>query len=377
MRTSVAVGLASVFVLAGVGSYTATAFEKPDFGVIDIGDWENISDETFTVSSEIWIDNPNPIGLSLDFVDLKYSAEANEVTLASGKIDNVSIQQGNQTRSFETVVQQERIPEWWVSHLQNSEKTTVKVPVTVKTPITSFTVEAYSKDIETTIADRLEKNLDSIEGTYEGPGVERSISGISTEVRPELEVRDLEASIGSVSRNESEFLVDMNVHNPNAYPVPTPSFGGEARLNNISVANWRANAEPLTEMADSSVIAPGETEELRFTVGLQNQRMDDWLESHARREEFTEGSIDAYLIFNFGDQEFKLPAGGMNCQFSLQTAFLVDNKSQNFSNDGCEPKFGNYPTSDSGNEDGDSEDSVLENESSGGLDGIGSLEGLQ
>jgi len=343
MNNLLVAGLAATMVFAGGAGYMAMNFEKPSFGIIDMGDWENISEDSIKVVSEAWIHNPNSLGLSVGFIDVGYEAEINDISLAEGKVDEVSIESGNNTKTLETELRQGRIPDWWVSHLENGENSTVSVPVEINTPVTSFSVEAFSKEISTNISSRIENSLESIEGSYTGPGIETTRSGLSVEVRPEIEVRDFKASWGDISEQESEVLMDMKVHNPNSYPIPTPSFGGRADLNNVTVANWTANSEPLTELAEEGMIAPGETEELRFRVGLKNQRMDDWLETHVRNREYTEAEIDAQLIFNVEGEEFKAPAGGMKCIIQIQTDILVDDEQHSVENKGCEPKNEAYP----------------------------------
>lgn len=345
MNNLLIAGLAAVLVIAGGTGYAAVNFEKPSFGVIDMGDWQEVNEESITVVSEAWINNPNPVGLSLGFIDVGYAAEVNNITLAEGRIEEVSLDSGNNTKSFETELMQGKIPDWWVSHLQNGENSTVSVPVNIETPVTGFEIQAFSKEVSTDITSRIENSLESIEGTYTGPGIETTRSGFTVEVRPEIEIRDFKASWGDISEDRSEILMDMKVHNPNSYPVPTPSFGGKADLNNLTVANWSVNSEPLTELSEEGMIAPGETEELRFRVGLKNQRMDDWLETHIENEEYTEADINADLIFNIQGEQFKAPAGGMKCTIEIQTDILVDDKQQKFNNQGCEPRKEAYKNS--------------------------------
>lgn len=370
MRKLLAAGIAALVIAAGSAGYVATTFEKPSFGMVDIGDWEEVSEETIEISSEAWINNPNPVGLSIGFIDLKYSAEANNMTLASGKLKDVKLGTGNNTKTFNTTLNQGKIPDFWVKHLENGEKSQIAVPITVSTPVKSITVEAFSKEIRTDLTDKIEKNLNSIEGQYEGPGIDKSRNGLTVEVRPELEVKEVKASWGNISPQTTETNIDIRIHNPNAYAVPTPAFAGNATLNNVTLAKWDANAEPLTTLAENGMIAPGETENLRFKVGLRNEKMDDWLETHVERKEYTEADINAHMIFEFNEKKYSVPAGGLKCQFNVQTAILVENVTTNFNNQGCEALLNSYPGSDV--ESSSSDDSLdnyskddLENYSSG------------
>lgn len=345
MNNRAIAALTALIVIAGGTGYIALNSEKPSFGLVDKGDWENVSEESITVSSEAWINNPYPIGLSIDFIDVIYSVEANDITIAEGKINEISLEPGNNTKTFKTELKQKKISGLWVSHLNNGEKSQVSAPTTIETPITDFEIEAFSREINTDITSRIEDSLKSIEGNYRGPGIETTRSGFTLEIRPEMEIRDFKASWGKVTEQESTILMDMKVHNPNSYPLPTPSLGGKADLNNITIAEWTANSQPLTEMPEEGTIGPGETEELRFAVGLKNQKMDEWLETHVKNTEYTEAKIDAHLIFNIQGQEFKAPAGEMNCITQIQTDILVDDKEPRVYNKGCEPKNEAYPSS--------------------------------
>lgn len=372
MRNLLIAGIAGLVIAAGSAGYIATTFEKPSFGIIDKGDWGNVSEETIEVKSKAWINNPNPVGLSVGFIDLKYEAEANNMSIASGNVKDVTLGTGNNTKTFETSLNQGKIPDFWVSHLKNGEKSKIAVPITVETPVKSFSIVAFTKTIETDLTEKIENNLDSMEGTYEGPGVEKSRNGITAEVRPELEVREIKASWGNISPQTTETNIDIKIHNPNAYAVPTPSFAGNATLNNITVAEWSANAVPLTTLAENGMIAPGETENLRFKVGLQNEKMDEWLETHVRRQEYTEADIKARMIFEFNNDKYNVPAGGLKCQFNVQTAILVDNQTTEFNDKGCEPVLDSYPSSSS---DSSSEGGTLDNYSSDELDNYSSGDG--
>jgi LEA14-like dessication related protein len=172
MNNLLIAGLAGVLVIAGGTGYAAVTFEKPSFGVIDMGDWKEVNKDSITVVSDAWINNPNPIGLSVGFIDVRYAAEVNNITLAEGEIDKVSLNSGNNTQEFETQLKQGGIPEWWISHVENGENSTVSVPVNIGTPVNSLEIQVFSKEVSTDITSRIENSLESIEGEYTGPGIE-------------------------------------------------------------------------------------------------------------------------------------------------------------------------------------------------------------
>lgn len=342
MKTWLIVVIATLAILAGGTGYLALNFEKPEFGVIDRGEWTDVNEESIEVTTSIWVKNPNPIGLPLGFVGVGYAAETNEETLAEGEIEGLGIGTGNNTKKFRTEIIQDNIPDWWANHLKRGEKTTFKAPVSVKFPFGQFSREIFSKNISTDITGRIEESLGSLEGEYTGPEIEREVNGFKVVENPEMEVREFKTSWGNVTKEKSEILMDITLYNPNSYPVPAPSFDGEARLNNITVSNWTANPQALTELTEEGMIPPKEEEIVRFKASLMNEKMDEWFESHVKRDEYTEGKIEADLIFQIEGREFSVPAGGLRCEMNIQTAVLVDGEEQNFEKEGCEPVKESY-----------------------------------
>ncbi|MFB6174760.1 MAG: hypothetical protein ABEJ87_02165 [Candidatus Nanohalobium sp.] len=358
MKTWLITLLVAGGIIAGGAGYLAFTFQKPSFGVIDKGDWGQVNDQTIKINSTVWLDNPNVIGLPLGFVHAGYAANANNITLAEGDINGINIETGNQTKSFTTTVEQGKIPDWWVSHLKNGEKSTITATVNVDLPLGSFKTQAFRKNIQTNITNRIEKSLASLEGTYKGPGIQRSAGPITATVRPEIQVKDFKVSWGKITSKKSNILMDVTLYNPNAYPIPTPSFAGNAKLNNVTVADWNANPQALTDLPEDGMIPPKQSTDVRFKASLLNQKMDEWFETHVKRGEHTKGRIRANLVFDFEGRQFKVPAGGILCKMNIQTAVLVDNQKNKFENKGCKPRLEGYSSLPTGTGDNNTSTSI-------------------
>lgn len=90
-----------------------------------------VTDETTEIETNISVHNPNPIGLTLSGTSVRYDMRANGVPLASGEKQGLAVQRGNSTVQITTLMKNERIPDWWVAHVRNGERTTMTVDATV------------------------------------------------------------------------------------------------------------------------------------------------------------------------------------------------------------------------------------------------------
>lgn len=331
--------LLSIFVI-GVSGITAGAFATgvlgvPKAGLVDKGDWQDVSNETVNISSTGYVYNPNNFALNLSNLDVAYRLKMNGVVLAKGAKEGISIEKdSNQTISVLTSLKPEKIPRWWASHLKNGEKSNVKVPLSAEISLFSkpLKLSGYShKDtIETDIESMMDNSVSEIRGNYSW-----SLTGADvTETR--LEVLGGSAEFGKVSRDNTEFLIDLKIHNPNDYAIPIPQFTGDLEMNTIRVVEWDANNVEVVNGGSDAVIAPGETRNIEIKAVMTNDKIDDWFVSHAANRERTEGKINLKLAFDVAGNRLEFPSSeGINCGFSIRTGILVDNQTSSSSYEGC------------------------------------------
>ncbi|PSQ32261.1 hypothetical protein BRD06_00315 [Halobacteriales archaeon QS_9_67_15] len=345
------VGLLLVLYLLGI-------IGAPAAGLVDRGDWGEVTDERTEIVTTVWVDNPNPIGVSLgDTVTAEYDIVLNDVLLAEGNKSDIEVPKGNSTTELRTDIINERLGQWWVRYVRANETVELDVNATmnVNTVVsTSYDVHRNQTMLNesTPVIDALSASVNETTGTYtesvSASEVDDSLSGDalsdSDTVTVGYEVRRGWATWDEVSESETTVEFHMLVHNPGDVPVPAAPDGIGVSVDMNDVRTFEAESGELsTESASGDeVIEPGETEEVTYTVTMDNDKVDDWFTSHVREEagpgqEAT--AVTAQFQVVFGNPvtggEFRFPQDSpvtYDCDF--QTDILVDGQN---STSTCEP----------------------------------------
>ncbi len=326
-------------VLGGVsvgGLFAAGVLGVPDGGLED-NRWCDVDNDSIEVLTDIYVDNPNPFGVGGD-IDAEYDIHLQETHMASGQEENLGVSSGDNEFNLTTELHHQNLPAWWVAHLENDEISAVDVDATVHASIGPFSGSpstTYSDEIETDLADALDEGFSSFEGTYSGTETDLRVAG--TAVEPTIEVEDVTTEWGDVTENNTEIMATMTIHNPNAYPIPTPAFAGNLTFNEISMANWNADEVEVLEVDDDGLIPPGETEERTFVVEMDTQQIPHWFASHVDEEEFTTMEVTGQFAMEVGGSELTIPENdeAITCTFDVTTSIFVD-QDDGVSDEGCD-----------------------------------------
>lgn len=308
----------------------------PDAGLED-NSWGEVDDDRIEVITTVWIDNPNPLGFGGD-TDVEYDVELQNVRLAEGEGSGLGVPAGRSTQNLTTDLYYNRLPAWWASHLNNDEVSDLRVNATAYTsigPLSGSPSMTHEDTIDTDIEGALDDGFSELEGTYSGPTGDAVVGGELVE--PSVEIENVSVAWGNVTTNETEINVAMDIHNPNAYPIPTPAFTGNVTFNDIPVADWDAGEVELREADDDAVI-PGQTTETRtFVIRMDNRNVPPWFATHVERGEQTDGELTAQLALEVGGSQITIPreGDGLVCEFSMTTAIFVDNQETDMQFERC------------------------------------------
>lgn len=372
--------LLSLLVTGGSGyaAFHSGLVQMPTAGLSDMGDWTGETGTAANVATTVWLHNPNPLGINVSRLTVNYAIRMNDVALITGVKEGAAVRSGNQTKTITSTLQVDRIPKWWASHLRNSERSRVAAQVRINVgflPILpAFKRTVFSTVLPTDIAGMLDRAMGNVEGEYTGPGT--TVGGVDT--RPRIEIRGGSMAWGQVTVDRTEMKLTFDIHNPNDYPVPVPTLAGRIGMNDVRVADWDANDVSIAAATDRT-IAPGGTETVPATVEITNGRIDDWLLSHIRNGERTDGSITVRMRFDIGGVRMYVPGrGGMRCSFSIRTGLLVDRQESSAAFRGCSggrlPISSDGGSSDNGTGSGSTSDSnttdSTENTTGGVLGGL-------
>ncbi|WP_224269269.1 LEA type 2 family protein [Haloprofundus salinisoli] len=244
-----------------------------------------VDNDTTTIETNVTVRNPNPLGVSIDGATIDYGVRMNDVPMASNRKNGLRIGRGNSTLSFRTEMRNERISEWWVTHVENGERTTLRVDA--------------------------DAGYRGVEATFEGPTVEREIQTDivsafnSTETRaidanqplvsdPILYVNETSAQWGDANESATPIRTSFVVYNPKPVPVTVSRLGYDIHMNGVRVGRGSTNRE--------YVVGPKQTQRIEATAVIENDRLDEWWVTHVRRGEVTTLTIDFRAVV-------RLPAG--------------------------------------------------------------------
>ncbi len=331
--------LGIVLLLGGIsigGLFAAGVLGVPDGGLED-NRWGEVDNESIEVLTDIYVDNPNPFGVGGD-IDAEYDIYLQDTHMASGQEENLGISSGDNEFNLTTELYHQNLPAWWVAHLNNDEVSDLDVAATVHASVGPFSGSpstTYSDEIETDLEGALDEGFSSFEGTYSGTETDFRIGG--TAVEPTIDVEDVTTEWGDVTENNTEIMATMTIHNPNAYPIPTPAFAGNLTFNDISMANWNADEVEVLEVDDDGLIPPGETEERTFVVEMDTQQIPHWFGSHVDEDEFTTMEVTGQFAMEVGGSELTIPENdeAITCTFDVTTSIFVDQE-DGVSDEGCD-----------------------------------------
>ncbi|QLH81494.1 LEA type 2 family protein [Halosimplex pelagicum] len=342
--------LVGLFVLL----YLLGIIGAPAAGLVDRGDWGKVTDDRTEIVTTVWVDNPNPIGVSLgDTVTADYDIRLNDVLLAEGEKSNISVPRGNSTEQLRTDVLNDRLADWWVRYVRSNETVAVDVNATLRVdtpiPVTHEVRRNRTMLTESTpVIDSLSASANRTSGTYTrsvgaSEASDSVLEGVDLGETGSLTVGyEIErgwATWGDVTANRTTVVFHMRVHNPGDVPVPGSPEGIGVGIDLNDIPTFEADSGELSARNTESplLIQPGETREVAFAVTMDNDRVDEWFTSHVRNGERTtvESRVQLVLANPVTGDSLRIPrdsATVYDCSF--RTAILVDG--QNTTSD-CEP----------------------------------------
>jgi LEA14-like dessication related protein len=259
-------------VVIGVG-FAAGVFGVPTVDGTD-NRFGSVNETDTVIETDLRVNNPNPIGISAGSVSADYTVVMNDVGMAEGAKEGFSIGSGNSTVSLRTRMQNERIPDWWVTHIENDEETTLSVEGNVSSSLVGGSAEIPG--VERSISTDIESAFDSSET--------RPINAGRTLVDdPVLFINETSGTWGDVTDSTTEIDMEFVVYNPKPHAIPVSELGYNMTMNDVTVGSGISES--------TVVIQPGSTATIQTTTEMQNERLDEWWVTHIENNQVTDLEI--------------------------------------------------------------------------------------
>ncbi|WP_049943914.1 LEA type 2 family protein [Haloarcula argentinensis] len=353
----VGVLVVAVAAVAG-GSVALGVLGTPSVASVD-NHFAGISNQTTTVATDLTVSNPNPVGVQLGSVGLNYTISMNGVEIAQGDRQGIGLGTGNSTLQFTTEMQNDRIPPWWATHIDNGETTAVGIDATVTS--SSLGGRSVSFSQERTI----ETDLISQFNSTETRPVEADQPLVSD---PVLYINETRGTWDPENLTQSETPLDLafDVYNPKPYPYTITKVGYTIRMNDVTVGEGETDR--------GYVLSPGKETTLEANTAIQNENLDRWWVTHLQRNQQTDLYIDFYLVLEGGGEQFRVDLDSIDYQQEIETD-IFGTKTQYPTGDGT----AGSPSDGSDSSTGDSMTATptptpTETETDGGLLGEGDTE---
>ncbi|WP_137287568.1 LEA type 2 family protein [Halorussus salinisoli] len=262
----------------------------------------NVSEETTEVRTDLVVRNPNPVGVSLGGVAVSYDVTMNDVAMANGTKDGVSVGTGNSTVGFSTQMDNDRIPAWWSSHVRNGEQTELRVDASVRSGTLGRTVEAppVKRQISTDVISQFNSS--------ESRPIDADQPFVSD---PVAYVNETSAQWGEVTKSETPIDMRFEVYNAKTLPMAVTEIGYTITMNDHTVGNGTSE--------DSHVIEGHTSETIETKTAIRNEKLDEWWVSHLENDQVTRLRIDFYAKMELGGETFRVPLDEMTYTRTIET----------------------------------------------------------
>ena len=268
--------LALLAAVGAIGIPTVTAVDS---------EWGTVTDETAEVRVAVDVHNPNPVAIP-PLIRLAYVTRLNEVVVASGRTGRLGFPPGDSTIRFSMQVANDRIDDWWITHVNGGERSMMVIDAGVELPLGLAIPAATERmPIETAFVDSVTGGGESVVAVA---GERFVVIGNET------------ASWGEATEETTPVTFSASLENAHDDAIAFDGLGYTVRMNDVVLG------EGVTE--ERVRIAPGETGTLAVDAALDTGTIPTWWVSHLRAGERTTLTVTLLgLVDTDGGEPVALP----------------------------------------------------------------------
>ncbi len=235
---------------------------KPDIKNVTYS-WGEVNESTTEILVNIDVYNPNPFPIPLK--DVIVNVYMNGIDMGRGHAIKAEIPANSESTIVVAIcLDNNRIPEWWVSHVRNGEETMMDIKGDLVFDLKVFDFKLpleFSNPIRTDILSSMLSKPETV-----------SIDGLT-----EITIKSIESHWGNVNDRWTEIITIANIYNPNPYPILIISFDYTIKMNGILVGK---GSEDL-----NAVIPPKSDTKLTLITKIVNDKLKEWWVTHIKNGE--------------------------------------------------------------------------------------------
>jgi len=291
--------------VAGLAGVVVAAYLLGFLGVPSVTGVENrfgeTNESTTVIETELGVQNPNPVGTGFLGVSAEYEVAMNNITMASGQRSGIDVGPGQSTVTTRSYLQNERIPQWWASHIRRGEQTDVRIDASIRSGLVgrSFAVP-QQRTIDTDLLSSF-NSTETREVNADRPLVDD----------PVLYVNRTAGQWGDVTNESTPIVLDFYVYNPKPYAIPISQIEYAVNMNNITVGEGTNTREYVLE--------PGEVTQVRTVTTIENANLDEWWVSHLQRDQVTDLRIDFSVTTEISGTSIQIPMDRFTYAETIET----------------------------------------------------------
>jgi len=239
--------------------------------------WGKITSEETEIISDITINNPNSVSIPLS--DVEIDLYMNGVHMGRGKaVGDTTISSGEDTLTISTVIENERLKDWWVTHIHNGEKTQMKIKYNLV-----FSILGFDLRLPFETSDYFETEIISQLSSVDFKGGAKAV---------EIKKMDFR---WDVSNEITSIIVSMDLKNNIPAEIPLKFVKYRMKMNGIEMSEG--------EVSGNTSIPPLGQKNLKLDIAIENSKIPGWWVTHIKNNEKTTVLIDMQIGMKINGKE--------------------------------------------------------------------------
>lgn len=239
--------------------------------------WGKVTPEETEIISKVTLNNPNPISIPLS--DLEIDLYMNGIHMGKGKaVGDTTISPGEDSITLSTIIENDRLKDWWITHIKNGEKTQMKIKYNLVFSVFGFTLKVpfeMSDHFETTILSQ----LSSIDFGERGGVIEIKKMDFKWDTREKM----------------TYIVATMKVENNIPVEIPLKFIKYRLVMNGIEMSSG--------EITDNLSIPPSGQKDFKINIAIENSKIPEWWVTHIKNNERTTALIDMQIGMKINGKE--------------------------------------------------------------------------